>query len=120
MDKITQVKIQYRMEQWVQLIKEFQASGLSVKSWCRQNDIKESAYYYWLKRIRREACAQQLPAVQPENQKPVEFAKLRVDTGTPGAGAAVIIHLPSAIVEVKEGTSQKTVEAVLLALKALC
>jgi transposase-like protein len=108
------------MEQWMPLIKECQASGMTVKSWCRQHNIKESAYYYWLKKIRREACAKQLPAVQPENQKPVEFAKLQLDTGTAGTGAAIIIHLPSATVEVKEGTSQKTLEAVLLALKALC
>lgn len=120
MDEITQVKIRFRMEQWIPLIKECQASGMSVKSWCRQNDIKESAYYYWLKKIRRKACAQQLPAVQSENQKPVEFAKLRVDAGTSGTDIAIVIHLPSATVEVKEGTSQKTVEAVLMALKALC
>ncbi len=108
------------MKQWMSLIKECQASGMSVRSWCRQNDLKESAYYYWLKRIRQKAYAQQLPAVQPVNQKPVEFAKLQVDTKTTKTESAVIIHLPSATVEVKEGTSQKTLEAVLLALKALC
>lgn len=120
MDEITQVKIRFRMEQRMMLVKECQASGMSVKTWCRQNDIKESAYYYWLKQIRRKACAQQLPAVQPENQKAVEFAKLRVDAGTAGTGVTVIIQLPSATVEVKEGTSQKTLESVLLALKVLC
>lgn len=120
MDEITQVKIQFRMEQWIPLIKKCQASGMSVKSWCRQNDITESAYYYWLKQIRQKACAQHLPAVQLENQKPVEFVKIQVDTETSGTGVAVIINLPSATVEVKEGTSQKTLETVLLALKALC
>lgn len=118
MDEITPVKIQFRMEQWVRLIKEFLASGMSVKSWCQQNNISESAYYYWLKKIRMKACVHQLPATQPENQKPVEFAKIHVDTSR--TGAAVIIYLSSATVEVKEGTSQKTLEAVLLALKALC
>jgi hypothetical protein len=58
--------------------------------------------------------------VKPVNQKPVVFAKLRVYEGTVGTGVAVIIHLPSATDEVKEGTSQKTLEAVFLALKALC
>ncbi|RNC27930.1 MAG: hypothetical protein AWM53_02096 [Candidatus Dichloromethanomonas elyunquensis] len=120
MDEITKVKIQFRMEQWMPLIKECQDSGMSVKSWCRQNNVTESAYYYWLKQIRRKACALQLPVVQPESQKPVEFAKLQVETGTSRTGVAVIIHLPCATVEVKEGTSQKTLEAVLLALKSLC
>ena len=120
MDEITKVKIQFRMEKWIPLIKECQDSGISVKTWCRQNGLSESAYYYWLNKIRRKACAQHLPAVQPENQKLVEFAKLQVDGGISGTGIAVIIHLPSATVEVKEGTSQKTIEAVMLALKALC
>lgn len=119
MDEITQVKVQFRMAQWMKLIKEYQNSGLSVKAWCRQNGVKESAYYYWLKKIRKEACAQ-LPAVQPKGQKPVEFAKLQVDTGTSGVGATVTIHLPSATIEVKEGTTQKTMEVVLMALKVLC
>lgn len=120
MDEITPVKIQFRMEQWMKLIQECQTSGMSVKSWCRQNNITESAYYYWLKQIRRKACAQHLPAAQPEKPNPVEFAKLRVQAGTSETGVAIIIHLPSATVKVKEGTSQKTIEAVLLALKALC
>ncbi|MGI6711393.1 MAG: IS66 family insertion sequence element accessory protein TnpA [Bacillota bacterium] len=120
MDEITQVKTQYRMEQWMQLIKEHQASGMSIRSWCRQNNLKESSYYYWLKQIRKKVFNQQVPAIQPENRKPVEFAKLRMDAGTPGVDAAVIIHLPTAIVEVKEGISQKTIEAVLLALRTLC
>jgi hypothetical protein len=120
MDEITQVKVQFRMEQWMTLIKECQDSGMPVKYWCRQNNLKESAYYYWLKQIRRKACEQKLPAVLPKNLKPVEFAKLRVDAGTSGTDVAVIINLPSATVEVKDGTSQKTIEAVLLALKALC
>ena len=34
--------------------------------------------------------------------------------------AAVIIHLPQAIVEVTSGTDQQTVEAVLMALKSVC
>lgn len=119
MDEITQVKVRFRMSQWMKLIKECQDSGLSVKSWCQQNGTKESSYYYWLKKIRKEACAQ-LPAVQQEKQVPVEFAKLRVDTGTSGIGTAIIIHLPSATIEVKEGTTQKTMEAVLMSLKVLC
>jgi transposase-like protein len=120
MDEITQTKNRFRMEHWMQLIKEQQTSGMSIKSWCQQNDIKEPSYYYWLKKIRKEACSRQTQAIQPAIRKPVEFAKLRMDAGTPGGGAAVIIHLPSAMVEVKEGVSPKTVEAVLRALKTLC
>ena len=54
MDKVTQVKIQFRLEQWKKLISECQASGLSVCSWCQQNDVREQTYYYYLKKIREQ------------------------------------------------------------------
>ena len=53
-------------------------------------------------------------------EKPVVFKQLEVQTPIAGTQAAVIIRLPSATVEVAEGTSQATIEAVLLALRRLC
>ena len=55
MDKVTQVKTQFRLEQWKKLISECQASGLSVRNWCNQNDIREQTYYYYLKKIREQS-----------------------------------------------------------------
>ena len=119
MDEITQVKNHFRMEQWIQLIKECQSSKLPIKTWCTQNGIKQQSYYYWLKKIRKAAC-EQLPATQIECSKSVEFEKLQVNSTNSILQAAVMIHLPFATVEVAEGTSQKTVEAVLMALKNIC
>ena len=120
MDEITKVKTQIRMEQWVLLIKECQSSGRPVNTWCKQNNVKEASYYYWLKKIRKAACTDYSPSVQPNSLKQVEFAKLQVDTRKPDTQAAVVIHLPVATIEVADGTSQQTVEAVLLALKNIC
>ena len=61
----------------------------------------------------------ELPVPVPE-EKPVVFKQLEVQTPVAGTQAAVIIRLPFATVEVAEGTSQATVEAVLLALRCLC
>jgi len=119
MDEITKIKTRFRMEHWIPLIKECQNSGLPVRSWCSLNNVSEQSYYYWLKRIRKVAYEQQIPAIQRELPKPVEFAKLQVNTNVPNKDASVIIHLPSVTLEVKEGASQQTVEAVLRALKNL-
>ncbi|MST67200.1 IS66 family insertion sequence element accessory protein TnpB, partial [Lachnospiraceae bacterium BSM-380-WT-5A] len=36
--------------------------GMSAKQWLEENGIKEKAYYYWLRKFRREAYNQtQLP-----------------------------------------------------------
>ena len=40
---------------WIQNIKEFNESGLTVRDWCRTKGITHGSYYYWLKVIREEA-----------------------------------------------------------------
>ena len=39
-----------KMQQWAIMIKTCRESGLSVREWCRQNNISEQSYYYWLKK----------------------------------------------------------------------
>ncbi len=42
--------------------------GISVKQWLSDNGVKEKAYYYWLRKFRKEAYAQmRLPV---KNEKP--------------------------------------------------
>lgn len=120
MDEITQVKNRFRLEQWTQLIKDYQSSGMTVKAWCELNGVKQQSYYYWLKKIRKATC-DQLPATitQTENPQPIEFAELKISPSSHIQGS-VMIHLPYASVEVAEGTSKETIEAVLMALKNIC
>lgn len=40
-------------ERWAALIKERMDSGMTIKEWCRERNVKESQYYYWLKTLRR-------------------------------------------------------------------
>ncbi|MEE1007861.1 MAG: hypothetical protein UH963_01790, partial [Agathobacter sp.] len=47
------------------------------------------------------------------------FKKLEVTTPVENTKAAVVIRLGGATVEVNEGTSQQTIQAVLLALQLL-
>ena len=47
-----------KMQQWAIMIKTCRESGLSVREWCRQNNISEQSYYYWLKKIRKTVIEQ--------------------------------------------------------------
>lgn len=118
MDKVTQVKTHLRLEQWKKIISECQNSGMPVRAWCVQNEIKEQSYYYYLKKIREQAI-KDLP-VPIKEEKPVVFQKLEVQLPVQNAKAAVIIRLPNAVLEINEGASQQTVQAVLLALQNIC
>lgn len=119
MDQVTKVKTHLKREQWKSLIKECQSSGMTITAWCKQNSICVQTYYRNLRRLREELC-DSLPVSIREPEKPVAFKKLEVHTPTHDIQAAVIIHLPSASLEIQNGATQQTVEAVLLALKNIC
>ena len=118
MDELTTYKVQYRMEQWAALIQQCQASEMTIRSWCKENSIKEGTYYYWLKRIREKLYIKQLPAKQPKEPDPVSFAKVNLNTTCATAETTMIIHLPYAAIEVKEGVSQQSLKTLLQELKA--
>ena len=120
MDKVTEVKAQFNKEKWLNLIRERQSSGLTIKNWCSQNNLPEHTYYYWLRRIRESVCEEYIGDVQSEYKSPVVFAPLQVSESKSPAQAQIIIHMQNVNIEVRDGSSLKTLETVLAALKSIC
>ena len=52
MDQVTLAKNQYRLEQWTELIRNRQSSGMTTEGWCEANGVTRDAYYYWLRKVR--------------------------------------------------------------------
>ena len=54
MDKITH---EVRLSQWKAIIEQCQArpKGVSARKWMEDNGIKSKQYYYWLRRVRKDA-----------------------------------------------------------------
>ena len=119
MDQVTKVRKHLKREQWKTLIKDCQSSGMTVTAWFSLNGICEQTYYRNLKRLREEFC-ENLPIPVDTPEKPVTFKKLEVTAPLPNTKAAVIIRLPNVTLEINEGASQQTVQAVLLALQSIC
>ena len=92
---------------------------MTVSAWCKANDICEQTYYRNLKVLREELC-NNLPVPLQNTEEPTVFKKLKVASPIPNTQAAVIIRLPQATLEITEGTSQQTIQAVLLALQSVC
>ena len=59
-------------------------------------------------------------SLQTNQKNQLNSKKLEVRTPLPNTQAAVIIHFANASLEINNGATQQTVEAVLLALKNLC
>lgn len=73
-----------RRANWLNIVKRCQGrpADVSVRQWLADNGIKEKAYYYWLRKFRKETYDQmQVPAVaQPAE---VSFAEIPIPVATP-------------------------------------
>lgn len=69
---------QVRIRQWAEQIRDCQnrPEGMDVETWCTQNNLTKSNYYYRLRRVRK-ACLAQIP-----NEEPPAFAELPVPVQT--------------------------------------
>ena len=55
-----------------------------------------------------------------KTEKETIFKKVEVSPYVSATSAAVVLRLPQATLEIAEGTSQQTIQAVLLALQNVC
>lgn len=117
MDKITETKTEFRLRQWTKIIQACQSSGMTVVAWCSENNVKTKSYYYWLRKLRSMACeAGGLPACREEQP----IVPLTFKQTTAHENSVITVHLSSVSIDIKDGASQTTIEAVLSALKNIC
>jgi transposase-like protein len=53
-NSVRKVTAQIRRDTWMKNISDRNASGLTIRQWCNLNNVNETSYYYWLKKVRRE------------------------------------------------------------------
>lgn len=116
MDKVSEAKTKFRIKQWTKIIQSCQTSGMTVVSWCDQNNINTKSYYYWLRKLRTLVCETENLQVVKKEQAIVPLSIKPANVLPP----AITIHLSAASIDIHQGASKETVEAVLAALKALC
>lgn len=61
MEDILQVREEYRLQQWGQIVQQCRESGMSNRDFCRQNGITEKTYYYWLRKLRMAGASKDSP-----------------------------------------------------------
>ncbi|MGS0764719.1 IS66 family insertion sequence element accessory protein TnpA [Syntrophomonas curvata] len=119
MDIVSESKAEFRLIQWTKIIQDCQASNMTVKAWCSHNNINIKSYYYWLRKIRLKAC-QPIECKAPAIRQEIVPLQLHLQQCLSSAHPAVTIHLGSASIDIAEGTSQATIEAVLKSLQNIC
>ena len=57
MADVLAVRNELRLQNWTEIIRECQESGLTNKEFCAQRGISEKTYYYWLRKVRGAAVS---------------------------------------------------------------
>jgi len=110
---VTDLKTQMHVQEWARLIEDRQDSGLSIKEWCRQNNLPESRYYYYLKKLRLAACEN----LTSEGGDGPHFALVpkhaRVSNPVVTRSGNIKITLSNGVVEIGEGADEAQVRSTL-------
>ena len=106
-------------EQWREIIKRYNESGLPVRQWCEVNHISATQYYYWLRVLRQESLIQagtlavtgqtQFAEIKPSREKPQPFHE----------GICAIFRSNGNEIEIINGADPNTLEAIIKILGRL-
>lgn len=125
MDQLTVATHDQKLRLWISRIQECRASGITVEAWCKQQGFSSKNYYYWMRKIKREAF-EALPAERKTSAKiqpgvyETPFAEIPIRTVSENTTAVCCICLGNAVLEVNSGADSVTIENVLRAIKNLC
>jgi hypothetical protein len=91
-----------KRSQWQQRVAEQERSGLSVRRYCEQQGLRESALYWWRKRLR--------------TQEPVRFALVDRTSVSSDTGLELVLAGGERL-RIPTGVDQATLRTVLDALR---
>lgn len=120
MDQITH---EIRRQHWLSIVNACQTrtEDITVKQWLKDNGVKEKAYYYWLRKFRRESIEHQIRAISPDNK--VSLAEILLQNEpvnndfTPGFKADAIIKTESCIIVLSNTASESLCRIIMEGLK---
>ena len=111
-----ELKHQTKLQEWSARIQDCRSSGLSVRAWCRQEEINATTYYRWEQELLASAETEPCSSVPA-----VRFAELlapkRVSRTV--AERTAILHIGSASLDIYPGCDAEQLK-MLVELLRLC
>jgi len=125
MDQLTVAVHDQRIALWISRIQECRASGLTVDTWCKQNGLTSKNYYYWMRKIKREAF-DALPddmktrPVFPSCPELPVFAEITSPREKSMDSAAASLRIGDTILKIHNGADYQMIENLLRAVRTVC
>ena len=103
------------MQKWAERIKACRSSNLSVRTWCKQNNIAYSTYYTWQKKLFQTA-------ITTCEKNTLQFAEIPVTTEIVEMPTRTVTAVPEVIatLEINSITAKLYSNANPEAISAIC
>ena len=98
--------------EWMDLVKDFKASKLTLVAWCRENNISKSSIYPYLKKYKNQSETKQVETKE-QNWGAISLPK-NIEK------SAISLKMGSITLDVKSGFDKKTLSEILSVVMELC
>ena len=80
---IASITNNFRLSEWMQVLKDQKSSGMTVNDFCLSRGIKRHSFYYWQRKLRETAVSElQKNAAVVGNQIPAGWLQLTQEVDT--------------------------------------
>jgi len=122
MDKLTTATHDYKINLWTERIRKCRKSGMPVLRWCEENEISAKTYYYWMRKIKREAfdtiSSSRVPAIKTDNA--LAFSKIELEENEDVAAGRITVQINGININIYNGASETAIQNTLRAVRGIC
>jgi len=121
-----EIASEYRLSHWAGVLQERNASGMSIKEFCKTSGLRENVYFYWQRKLREATCealasrAENEAADSGKNLVPNGWAVYEAVEPRVGISPCVTIEVGGIRVLAETDTDPELLVKVCRALKSLC
>ncbi len=106
----------YRMSQWMEIIKRRQSSGKTVEVFCEEERISKNSYYYWQRKLRESACEELAKQKNSTALLPAGWMQLTTEASV---SSTLEIEVAGCRININDSTDLNLLKNVCLTLRSL-
>jgi len=99
---------------WQRTIGEAARSGMSIREFCRQRQVKQSQFYWWQRKLKAD---RQEGKMSPSGDGRASFALVSEEAGSMPAGLELVLR-DGRRLRISKGVEEASLRAVLAALES--
>jgi hypothetical protein len=115
------------LSKWADLVHDQQASGLTIKAWCDQNNVSFHAYNYWKHILKEEYVNSILPEIVPlskpevipaqETDSQLKLRELRDSCDSYNPSQTITVSIGDVRIEIGSAASDKMITNIIKAVR---